>query len=267
MPSSVEELASSLVREYLSRKGLKETLAKMDEELPRTANSISNRSTLARSIYIEKLMKRNKESGCPLKTMIEVIVRYLLEKSRRVSSLSAVQSPHPSTTSRGDVSLQADQRPYDDSGITGGEDDQPPNKRGKPPGLNGGENPPIRVEITPKNSSTVAISPGRAGAGRQRSLSLGEHSTTLNTSLKRGRGMEWKQHSFRPRNTVELEWDQKQAERIDEKPEGDMKMEKTPEDRRLSNFTGDLRLFDAGNHKSPRNSHSSDIKEMKETQV
>lgn len=126
------------------------------------------------------------------------------------------------------MSLQADQRPYDDSGITGGEDDQPPNKRGRPPSLNGGENPPIRVEITPKNSSTVAISPGRAGAGRQRSLSLGEHSTTLNTSLKRGRGMEWKQHSFRPRNTVELEWDQKQAERIDEKPEGDMKMEKTP---------------------------------------
>ena len=44
------------------------------------------------------MMSFTQESGCPLKTMIEVIVRYLLEKSRRVSSLSAVQSPHPSTT-------------------------------------------------------------------------------------------------------------------------------------------------------------------------
>lgn len=121
------------------------------------------------------------------------------------------------------MSLQADQRPFDDSVITGGENDQPPNKRGRQPSLCGGENPPIRVEITPKNSSTVAVNPSGGGAGRQRSLSLGEHSTTLNTSLKRGRGMEWKQHSFRPRNKVELEWDQKQAESIDERSEVEMK--------------------------------------------
>lgn len=76
--------------------------------------SISNRAMLARSIHIEKLMKRNKvkvniimlmrmmttllqERGSPLQTMIEVVVRYLLEKSGKVSSLSTVQSPHPST--------------------------------------------------------------------------------------------------------------------------------------------------------------------------
>ena len=35
---SVEGLASSLVREFLSRKGLSATLAKMDEESPRTAD-------------------------------------------------------------------------------------------------------------------------------------------------------------------------------------------------------------------------------------
>lgn len=118
------------------------------------------------------------------------------------------------------MSLQADQRPFDDSLLTGGEDDQPPNKRGRQPSLSGGENPPIRVEITPKNSSTVAVNPSGAGVGRQRSLSLGERSTTLNTSSRKG--------SFRPRNKVELEWDHKQAESIDERSEAEMKVEKTP---------------------------------------
>lgn len=161
--------------------------------------------------------------------MIEVIVRYLLEKSSKVSS---VQSPHPSTIrchlqhsthdytihfqyqhNRGDVSSLVGQSPFDDTVITG-EHHQPYNKRGKPPIPSGGENPPI----TPKKP-TVVISSNGAGADRQRSFSLGGSSTTQTTSFKRGRGMEWKQHGFRPRNMVELEWDQKQAAEVEMKME------------------------------------------------
>uniref|UniRef100_A0A3Q0RYI9 Ubiquitin carboxyl-terminal hydrolase MINDY n=1 Tax=Amphilophus citrinellus TaxID=61819 RepID=A0A3Q0RYI9_AMPCI len=50
MVPSVEEVSSSLVREYLSRKGLKRTIACMDEEHPRTGASINNRSQLSLSL-------------------------------------------------------------------------------------------------------------------------------------------------------------------------------------------------------------------------
>uniref|UniRef100_A0A3B5B5R6 Ubiquitin carboxyl-terminal hydrolase MINDY n=1 Tax=Stegastes partitus TaxID=144197 RepID=A0A3B5B5R6_9TELE len=62
MVASVEEVSSSLVREYLSRKGLKRTIACMDEEHPRTEASINNRSQLRQILNIEDLYTRNKAS-------------------------------------------------------------------------------------------------------------------------------------------------------------------------------------------------------------
>lgn len=60
MSQSVHEFGAALVREFLSRKGLKLTLAALDDELPRTADSINNRVTLAKDLGIEALLKKNK---------------------------------------------------------------------------------------------------------------------------------------------------------------------------------------------------------------
>ncbi|XP_033762139.1 probable ubiquitin carboxyl-terminal hydrolase MINDY-4 [Pecten maximus] len=77
----VEAIASSIVREYLSRKGLKGTLQSMDEEMPRSDACISNRQALMKELRIEKLMKKNKEMLDPLRSMIEVVTKFLLERS------------------------------------------------------------------------------------------------------------------------------------------------------------------------------------------
>uniref|UniRef100_A0A673IUE5 Ubiquitin carboxyl-terminal hydrolase MINDY n=1 Tax=Sinocyclocheilus rhinocerous TaxID=307959 RepID=A0A673IUE5_9TELE len=75
MGKDVEEVSASLVREYLSRKGLKKTIACMDEELPRTNSSINNRSDLRRILHLEGLYKKNKAEEHPLKSMLEIIVK------------------------------------------------------------------------------------------------------------------------------------------------------------------------------------------------
>uniref|UniRef100_A0A665WLP7 Ubiquitin carboxyl-terminal hydrolase MINDY n=1 Tax=Echeneis naucrates TaxID=173247 RepID=A0A665WLP7_ECHNA len=62
MVVSVEEVSSSLVREYLSRKGFKRTIACMDEESPRTEESINNRSRLRHILNMEGLYRENKVS-------------------------------------------------------------------------------------------------------------------------------------------------------------------------------------------------------------
>ncbi|XP_026201038.1 probable ubiquitin carboxyl-terminal hydrolase MINDY-4 [Anabas testudineus] len=76
MAFSVEEVSSSLVREYLSRKGLKKTIACMDEEHPRTEASINNRSQLRQILNIEHLYGQNKIQNSPLKTLLEIIVKH-----------------------------------------------------------------------------------------------------------------------------------------------------------------------------------------------
>uniref|UniRef100_A0A4W5NPK5 Ubiquitin carboxyl-terminal hydrolase MINDY n=1 Tax=Hucho hucho TaxID=62062 RepID=A0A4W5NPK5_9TELE len=79
MAVRVEEVAASLVREFLSRKGLKRTIACMDEEHPRTDASINNRSDLRQILHLEGLYKKNKAQDCPLKSMLEIIVRHHIE--------------------------------------------------------------------------------------------------------------------------------------------------------------------------------------------
>ncbi|AWP10922.1 putative protein FAM188B [Scophthalmus maximus] len=76
MAVSVEEVSSSVVREYLSRKGLKRTIACMDEEHPRTEASVNNRSHLRQILNIESLYRGNKVQSSPLKTLLEIIVKH-----------------------------------------------------------------------------------------------------------------------------------------------------------------------------------------------
>ncbi|XP_037530553.1 probable ubiquitin carboxyl-terminal hydrolase MINDY-4 [Nematolebias whitei] len=80
MVASVEEVSSSLVREYLSRKGLKRTIACMDEEHPRTEASINNRSHLRSILNLDELYRKNKVQNTPLKTLLEIIVKHHIEK-------------------------------------------------------------------------------------------------------------------------------------------------------------------------------------------
>ncbi|KAK7488708.1 hypothetical protein BaRGS_00020005 [Batillaria attramentaria] len=76
----VESISESLVREYLSRKGLKSTLQVMEEECPRHSGSISNRQVLMRELHLEKLMRKNKEQEEPLHAMLEVMTKFFMEK-------------------------------------------------------------------------------------------------------------------------------------------------------------------------------------------
>ncbi|KAH9508931.1 putative ubiquitin carboxyl-terminal hydrolase MINDY-4 [Bulinus truncatus] len=68
--SFVEAATASLVREYLSRKGLKGTLEKMDVECPRDDLSINNR---------QNLMKHEEKE--PLKSMLEVMTKSFMDGS------------------------------------------------------------------------------------------------------------------------------------------------------------------------------------------
>ncbi|KAM9503349.1 putative ubiquitin carboxyl-terminal hydrolase MINDY-4 isoform 2-T2 [Salvelinus alpinus] len=91
----VEEVAASLVREFLSRKGLKRTIACMDEEHPRTDGSINNRSDLRQILHLEGLYKNNKAQDCPLKSMLEIIVRHHIEghkEDRPVFNTDVIQT-------------------------------------------------------------------------------------------------------------------------------------------------------------------------------
>ncbi|XP_039718593.1 putative ubiquitin carboxyl-terminal hydrolase MINDY-4 isoform X8 [Pteropus medius] len=77
----VEEVAASLVREFLSRKGLKKTCVTMDQERPRSDLSINSRNDLRKLLHLEFLYKENKDS--------------LRRRSlRRPPALSSMTLPH-----------------------------------------------------------------------------------------------------------------------------------------------------------------------------
>ncbi|XP_060606069.1 probable ubiquitin carboxyl-terminal hydrolase MINDY-4 [Ruditapes philippinarum] len=96
-----ESVAASLVREYLSRKGLKTTLQVLDEEYPREESSISNRQQLVKELHIEKIMKKNKEQPKPLKAMLEVITQYLLSsKNNQTLKNGDIDVPKSASGSR-----------------------------------------------------------------------------------------------------------------------------------------------------------------------
>ncbi|CAK6958068.1 probable ubiquitin carboxyl-terminal hydrolase MINDY-4 [Scomber scombrus] len=99
MAVSIEEVSASLVREYLSRKGLKRTIACMDEEHPRTVSSINNRSHLRQVLHIEDLYRKNKVQNSPLKTLLEIIVKHHVEGLKDDNmSCNESDSPQPALT-------------------------------------------------------------------------------------------------------------------------------------------------------------------------
>ncbi|KFQ17214.1 Protein FAM188B, partial [Merops nubicus] len=86
--SFVEEVAASL--------GLKKTITAMDRELPRSELSINNRSELRNVLHLHSLYKQNKAKENPLKTLLEIIIKYFLEHrgaSRSTSSGSTLSAP------------------------------------------------------------------------------------------------------------------------------------------------------------------------------
>ncbi|KAK5907242.1 hypothetical protein CesoFtcFv8_005114 [Champsocephalus esox] len=104
MVVSVEEVASSVVREYLNRKGLKRTIACMDEEHPRTKASINNRSHLRQILHMEGLYSNNKAQNSPLKTLLEIIVKHHFEGLKQDKIPSNESDPRPSDQAKSSTS-------------------------------------------------------------------------------------------------------------------------------------------------------------------
>ncbi|XP_032499925.1 probable ubiquitin carboxyl-terminal hydrolase MINDY-4 isoform X1 [Phocoena sinus] len=91
----VEEVAASLVREFLSRKGLKKTCVTMDQERPRSDLSINSRNHLRKALHLEVLYKENKAKGNPLKTNLELITRYFLDHFGNTGNDFTQETPIP----------------------------------------------------------------------------------------------------------------------------------------------------------------------------
>ncbi|KAL3831767.1 hypothetical protein ACJMK2_023474 [Sinanodonta woodiana] len=103
------------VRNYLGDPGLKITLQVMDDESPRTSTCISNRQTLLKELQIEKLMKKNKEQAQPLKAMLEVIAKYLIERNKTAESdgFANAQSSKPLTVQCKSAKLHQEDGSFD----------------------------------------------------------------------------------------------------------------------------------------------------------
>uniref|UniRef100_A0A667G346 Ubiquitin carboxyl-terminal hydrolase MINDY n=1 Tax=Lynx canadensis TaxID=61383 RepID=A0A667G346_LYNCA len=91
----VEEVAASLVREFLSRKGLKKTCVTMDQERPRSDLSINSRNDLRKVLHLEFLYKENKAKENPLKTNLELITRYFLDHFGNTANNVTQETPIP----------------------------------------------------------------------------------------------------------------------------------------------------------------------------
>ncbi|XP_064018436.1 probable ubiquitin carboxyl-terminal hydrolase MINDY-4 isoform X1 [Pogoniulus pusillus] len=68
----------------------------MDKEFPRSALSINNRNELCSVLHLHSLYKQNKAKENPVKTLLEIITNYFLERrgtSRSISSSSALSAP------------------------------------------------------------------------------------------------------------------------------------------------------------------------------
>ncbi|KAM6152075.1 putative ubiquitin carboxyl-terminal hydrolase MINDY-4 [Erethizon dorsatum] len=91
----VEEVAASLVREFLTRKGLKKTCVTMDQERPRSDLSINSRNDLRKVLHLELLYRENKATENPLKTSLELITRYFLDYSGNVDKNLNQGTPIP----------------------------------------------------------------------------------------------------------------------------------------------------------------------------
>ena len=74
---SVDALCSSLIKEFLVRRGLKQTLLAFSQECRSVTSGqvLSSRKELAQAVGMEEAMKRNKSTSKPLNTILEVLVK------------------------------------------------------------------------------------------------------------------------------------------------------------------------------------------------
>mmetsp|Transcript_31381 Transcript_31381/g.82275 ORF Transcript_31381/g.82275 Transcript_31381/m.82275 type:complete len:542 (+) Transcript_31381:55-1680(+) len=109
----VAALTMSCVRELLSKRGLKKTLAALDEECPRDEAAVSKRSELARMLGIEKYLLKNKEAGSPRVGMLEVMAGYFRDKALRGSraSVTSIIPITPETDTSSPQQLATARRP------------------------------------------------------------------------------------------------------------------------------------------------------------
>ncbi|XP_074197054.1 putative ubiquitin carboxyl-terminal hydrolase MINDY-4 isoform X8 [Rhinolophus sinicus] len=91
----VEEVAASLVREFLSRKGLQKTRVTMEQERPRSDLSINSRNDLRKALHLELLYKENKAKENPLKTSLELMTRYFLDHFGNTAKNVTQETPIP----------------------------------------------------------------------------------------------------------------------------------------------------------------------------
>ena len=85
-------LAEALVREYLHRWGLQQTLAAFEEERPRSSRSISNKNVLRKSVGVDRYaskLKRKLSDNERLPATLELMVNYNLIKKSGTTSADA----------------------------------------------------------------------------------------------------------------------------------------------------------------------------------
>lgn len=75
---------------------MKCTLKCMDEELPRSEDSFNNRTLLARELKMEQLARKYKQTNCPEKSLLEIILCVFMkeQKKNNVATVSKLISRH-----------------------------------------------------------------------------------------------------------------------------------------------------------------------------
>lgn len=96
----VEDVSCCIVREYLSRKGLRDTLAKMDKEFPRNEGCFTARDQLIKAAFMERLVRDNKARDSPFRALLEMLVCERLQKKNAKQSAKPNLVPPASAGSR-----------------------------------------------------------------------------------------------------------------------------------------------------------------------
>ena len=93
-PYSIDALCSSLIKEFLVRRGLKQTLLAFSQESKSVTSGqvLSSRKELAQAVGMEEAMKRNKGTSKPLSTILEVLVRNVRQS---IANQSLSSKPYP----------------------------------------------------------------------------------------------------------------------------------------------------------------------------
>ncbi|KAF4072663.1 hypothetical protein AMELA_G00265570 [Ameiurus melas] len=181
MGRDVEEVAAAVVREYLSRKGLKKTIACMDEEFPRTNSSINNRSELCRVLHLESLYKKNKCEDRPLKSMLEIMTKERMKKAgdRKSPQSKGMGARSVRASKPGSDSAAAEDR------VTGGKDPAQPHtdemRSSETSSVSRfGSSSPPEIEGNLNTTSQTA------GPGSEQTLGGGDGQTSRGSRMRRG---------------------------------------------------------------------------------